>query len=123
MLTKEFTFDIGINPGYHHKNERMEPIAAAVEAWRRAANAVETELGIYIPAVFYETCTVYKEAWGCPIQGEVTVRASGIRNPDFCSDPELWQTAVKYVCERMKLYLCQTTAYLSFRDVDFEYMK
>jgi hypothetical protein len=135
MLTSQFTFNVGVNAGYSHNNERLDPVSIVSRVWQEEADKVFAEDGIYVGAVAQFSKTLYAIAWGCPDGGEDTVVLTGLLNPHFLPDSDKgvlgvydqaerkWQEAVRKVTKAVATELEQTTAYLSFQKIDFWYFQ
>lgn len=133
MLTLQFTFNVGVNAGYNHKNEVENPLSLACRVWQEEADKVSSTDGIYVGAVAVSSKTVYSTAWGCPVGGEDTVVFSGLLNPHFLPEGDKgnlgvyvqaenrWKSAVEKVTRAVAERLDQTTAYLSFHKIEFVY--
>lgn len=120
--TTRFELDFGVNPGYFHNNW-LTSEQIACEAFQIITEHVYKKTGVAISGVITPTATIYREAWGCPKSGEKTVKITGLRNPEFMADDPLWRETVREVCTMIRKHFQQTTAYLSFSEVDFEYLK
>jgi hypothetical protein len=142
MRTTQFSFNVGINSGYFHNNPTKPDIGIKIvnEIWQEEAVKVFDSTGIYVAALAHPVKTLYNEAWGCPKGGEDTVVLTGLLNPKFLSREDTfynyskdlvptgdaidkWQATVKIICEAVAKRLDQTTAYLSFSEIDFDYLE
>lgn len=123
MTTQEFSFTIGINPGYFHDNSKKFKIEDFVKIWNKESLDEEKNGGLYIPIVINPSLTVYKEEWGCPVSGEKTITVSGVRNPLFSKDMNQWQNSVKNIVMAVSKELKQATVSLIFREVTLNYLK
>ena len=123
MITEEFSLNVGVNPGYAHNNTVTHVKNLVATTWQAEAEKVFKKTGVFVAGVVDARTTVYKEEWGCPKGGEDTVVVTGLRNPEFQKDAETWMESVKEVCKAVATALEQTTAYLTFTDVDFYYLK
>lgn len=121
----QFQLNIGLNPGYNHDNDVEFTLAWVARQWDRVAEEVRTETGIYVAAVVQPARTQYYSGYGCPRGGEETVVFTGLFNPHHRPDldPAAWKNAVRAVCEALRKEFKQTTAYLTFTDVAFEYLR
>ena len=121
--TTEFGLNIGINAGYFHANEEKDPVKIVTEKWHKLAEEIFKDCGIYIGAVICQSKTVYRPEWGCPPGGEDTLTISGVRNPEFQTNDDLWKIAVSRVAIRLASELQQSAAYLTFKKVELLYLK
>ena len=121
MKTTRFELNVGVNSGYGHKNETNADFVP--ETWQECIEEVFLSTGILVGSIIIPSMTVYRECHGCPKGGEMTAIISGLRNPEFCQDDEKWRSAVRLAAKLIKKHYDQTTAYLSFSEVDFEYLK
>ena len=121
MKTTRFELNVGVNEGYDHNNERNADCVP--EAWQRCIEEVYLDFGISVGSVVMPATTVYCREHGCPKGGEITAVISGLRNPEKCHDEVKWREAVRMAANLIKKHFKQTTAYLSFSEVDFEYLK
>lgn len=137
MQTWQFTFNVGVNPGYDHKNEVENPLSIAAKVWSEEAEKVQTSGGFYVGAVANLSKTLYSKAFGCPEGGEDTVVFTGLLNPKFLDDKlkhlvsnvpnyggkTAWWLAVQNVCRAVAKRLDQKTGYLSFSQIEFDYIQ
>ncbi len=119
----QFRLDIGFNEGYGHDNEFKVDIVWVTAWYQKIARDVFLETGVYVAGVVHLTATVYNDDWGCPKGGEQTASVSGLANPHYIQDVEAWKDAVRLLCQRMRKQFKQTTAYLTFQEVEFEYLR
>ena len=125
MPTTQFTFNVGVNPGYDHNNEVIHPLISACSAWKEEAEAVAAEGWMYVAAVAQQAVTIYPKQFGCPDGGEDTVVFTGLLNTHFNKGPNdrvMYLIAVEKVCRRVARRLGQTTGYLSWSTVEFCYI-
>lgn len=59
MKTLQFTFNVGINAGYNHKNEVSDPLSLASRIWQEEADKVFSTDKIYVGAVAVYGKTLY----------------------------------------------------------------
>lgn len=124
MITEQFTLTVGVVPGYFHDNQIPEPPAHLVaRLWQEKAEEVFGHSRISVGASVQTALTVYRLQWGCPAGGEETCVVTGLRNPEFIQDAAGWCSSVREVAIRVARALGQKTAYLTFQDVDFIYLK
>lgn len=129
LKTTEFTINIGLTPGYHHRNETAVTQDFAQKAvgriWQELAEQVYRKLGVYVAGVVIPAQTVYRTDWGCPVGGEVTCTISGLHNTQVAKPAryDLWKWAVKEIARLLGERFQQTTVYLTFRPVEFHYLK
>jgi hypothetical protein len=124
LKTTQFTLNIGVNAGYGHENQAADPVKMVAQLWQRhARNQYFNASAPLVGALVSPVKTVYLESHGCPPGGEDTVLVTGLRNPAFCSDDKSWREAVKAIALAVGKELNQTTAYLSFSEIDFLYLK
>jgi hypothetical protein len=121
--TTQFVLNVGVTPGYFHGNESKSDIESFVQLWQSKAEEVFLSTGIYVSGTVDPVKTVYRSEWGCPKGGEDTFVICGLRNSDFMKDDDLWRDAVRQVSLAVGKELGQTTAYLTFANVDFLYLK
>lgn len=119
MKTTQFFLNIGINPGYFHDNEIENGQKLVSLLWQQKIERFNIKIGALVSSVN----TVYDTHHGCPIGGEETVFLTGLRNPYFCLDDVEWRKTVQTMVEELVKDLNQTTAYLSFTEVDFIYIR
>lgn len=133
MQTLQFTFNVGVNPGYDHKNEIENPLALAVKTWDEEAKKCQSN-GIIVGAVAHQAKTIYPN---CPEGGEDTIVFTGLLNPKFLNDtmkhpvsqqPNYqgevnWKWTVREVCRAVSKRLNQKTGYLSFSEIEFDYIQ
>lgn len=122
-LTTEFRLNIGVNPGYFHGNDNKTPIETIVSIWQEIAGKTFEETGIFVAAIVTPAKTIYPTQWGCPPNGEDTVLVCGLRNTEFLTDDNVWRNAVIKVAKQVTIALEQKTAYLTFEEIDFLYIK
>lgn len=132
MRTPRFELTVGLTPGYFHSNQQafVYKDGYFAELWMKHAEEEYVDSDIYVPANVILQRFAYRKQWGCPEYGEVTLLFYGLLNPKFTpayysqNPTNLWWTnAVTRVCEALRKELKQTTAYLSFTEVDFIYLK
>lgn len=122
--TDKFTAVIGVIPGYFHGNDVEQNMSNYVgRAWQLYAEAVFRRRGIYVSAVIKPCITVYNTEWGCPEGGELTVEITGVRNPEFVQDSELYKISVTAVIKCLKELLKQSTVTLEFSTTKVMYLK
>lgn len=121
MKTTKFELNIGVNAGYSHDNAQGGDVVAA--KWQEVAEEVFGETGVSVAGVVTPATTVYRKEWGCPEGGELTAVVSGLRNPEFLTDDLNWRAAVTLVATRVGKAFGQQTAYLTFSEVEFDYLK
>lgn len=121
--TTEFRFNVGVNPGYHHGNQQADPQKIVADLWQKHAEFIFKDAGIYVGATVAPAKTVYREEWGCPKGGEDTVVVCGLRNTEFTPNDDLWKINVARVALLVAQELKQSTAYLTFGQVEFLYLK
>ena len=139
MKTLEFSYNIGVNPGYGHQNEIKESLNLVGKLWQEQATKHYVPGEIYVSGVVFPSKTVYHADWGCPLGGEDTVCITGVLNPAFLKDEDKniqpgvltpkqhiidkWKDSVRQIALAVGRELNQTTGYLDFSIVDFEYLK
>lgn len=121
--TTEFSLSVGVNPGYFHTNDAKDPLKVVAEQWQKFAEEIFKDCGVYISAVVSPGKAVYRAEWGCPPGGEDTVCLSGVRNPEFQPNDDVWKVTVCRVALRVAKELQQSAAYLSFKKVELMYLK
>jgi hypothetical protein len=124
MKTLQFQLNVGTVPGYGHDNQSSHTIHTVSVLWQQVAQETMESTGVYVSGVVQEARTVYAKAWGCPHGGENTLVITGLYQiallgPDLLAS---WNESVKRVCREVARRLDQTTAYLTFAEVDFEYL-
>jgi hypothetical protein len=120
MKTSKFEINFGVNPGYSHQNEVSRNDVPAI--FQEVIEDIAWETTITVTGIITSTVTVYRESHGCPLGGEKTVAITGFRNPHYCADDEGWRDAVKRVAIALGQHYEQTTVYLSFSEVNFDYL-
>lgn len=125
MMSIEFEFVVGVNPGYGHSNEEGSPVDAVTRRWLDAADQVFNDEGVYVAAVVRPGKVHYRQEWGCPLGGEDVVVVTGVCNPEFIvgQGQAVWRAAVRIICSKVRKALGQSTASLVMREVDFTYLK
>ena len=129
METSKFELNIGVTPGYFHKNEGTGE--QSVEAlFQEIAEEVYKATNIAVAGIVTPAKTVYRTEYGCPPTGEDTFVITGLLNLTFIANHESpvavdfeWRKAVTTIAEKLRKKLNQTTAYLSFSRVWFIYLK
>lgn len=123
MTTTEFTFVVGVNAGYGHANQQIGNLVAA--AWQVVAAKVLNDRGYYAAGVVTPGVAVYHTEWGCPRGGEHVATVVGLRNPHYVPDEHHadWRLAVELTAHAVATDFGQTTAYLTFREVEFDYLQ
>lgn len=124
--TTQFTLNVGIHPGYFHDNKlfgSQDVVDFVSRLWQKKAEETFKVNGVYVGAVVQNAKTVYRPEWGCPEGGEETVVISGLRNPEFQKNDDVWRVAVSMTALKVGAALQQTTAYLTFSTVTFMYLK
>lgn len=117
---------VGVNPGYHHKNEHPDPLAAVVEAFQEAAEDVAAESGRWqVSGVVTLGKAVYFAGAGCPSDGEdvCSIRGSAQQllqaGLTLMTEPlRLWQTDVVAVAKLLRKRFKQSTVHVYFVMVD-----
>ncbi|UZW14960.1 hypothetical protein OSC52_03705 [Clostridium pasteurianum] len=123
MNTLKFEIITGINEGYKYNNKSEKDLHKVEILWQNVAKNLFTKTGIYISAVISKNKTVYNVDWGCPVGGEDTYRITGIANPEFVTDLEMWKDAVLEATKILKNELKQSTINCEFSKVEFYYFK
>ncbi|MFN0203123.1 MAG: hypothetical protein ACKVTZ_16475 [Bacteroidia bacterium] len=123
MKTIQFFATLGFVAGYFHENQSHEaqPVNEVARIWQQKAAEVYAESQIYIGAVCSLSQTVYHQDWGCPEGGEITVSITGTCNPLYTST-EHYKATTEEVLKRCALALQQSTAQVTFIEVDFTYL-
>lgn len=124
--TLQFTLNVGVNPGYHHQNHvaGADALDVAVAVWQKLADDMFLERGVYVSAVAAPAKTLYRQEWGCPAGGEDTVVFTGLLNYHVAKvNATLWKQAVDELCDRVRKELKQTTAYLTWQEIPFAYLR
>lgn len=121
LKTTEFRFTCGVYPGYGGP-QAGEKFDTFETAWQEEAEKVWLAGGLQISAVVQPARAVYPRLHGCPAIGELVFDVYGVRRDPGVVDG-FWRAAVMAVCEGMRVRYKQTTAYLTFHEVDFIYLK
>lgn len=118
-MTEQFTLVVGVNPGYDHQNDEPDPMQVAIDVWNGIVEAEGLISGVTLTAVATNGLALYPKAEN----GEDVIVFTGLRNPVFIADSSRWKEAVRRAADAMRRGLGQTTAYLTFQDVDFTYLR
>jgi hypothetical protein len=121
MITEQFTIVMGVTPGYHHENQNADTVFA--RRVMRVADEVFANTGVYLSAVITPAVVTYRTEWGCPETGEKVYQLTGVRNNKFIPDAAEWNRAVHMFASELRREFAQTTASLTFTDVDFHYVQ
>lgn len=123
MKTIRFEFNIGINSGSIDNKTIKDPLRTATDVWMEEAEKIFKTTGIYVSAIAMPGKNLYPKQWGCPTSGQDTIVFRGILNTEFNIKETDWRKQVQVISKIVAGRLGQTTVYLSFYEVDFEYLK
>lgn len=124
VKTLEFQLTVGVVPGYGHDNPagRVSPAQQVADEWQRISEDLFADYKVYPAGTVVPGRTLYPTEFGCPKGGETTVTVSGLANPHYVDNLDMWRFVVEKAADRLRKKLGQVTAYLSFRRVRFQYL-
>lgn len=121
-----FNAVFGITPGYGGLNlfSHTDALAKVSIAWQTWMKAEQNVTGILVTAVLTEANVVYPTEFGCPIDGEIAVQATGVWNPKFNVAPYDWKQSVLRIVWGVKSTLQQERVTLFFQHTEsFHYLE
>lgn len=112
--------NIGVCEGYNHDNDTTLDFPKFVQDF---VNKYCEESGTpYVSFIVYETFTIYKQEWGCPIGGEKTYNLESTINREFFDSIVDWKKNVTSIVTALKRELKQSTVMLTFHEAEANYI-
>jgi hypothetical protein len=123
MKTLEFEMNVGITPGYFRHDEAELLHELVRERVMILTEQVFLRTQVRVGCTITPTHTLYPRIFGCPASGERTFLLCGLRNPEFGAGDVAWAEAVEQLGQMLLEEFQQSTVYLTFREVEFLYLK